>query len=353
MTPFGVWQRRSRGSIHESSQRQKERQMRMRTLLTALAGIAALVALTAVPTGASPRAVNGQIAYDRADPASPDDRFAYTANPDGTHEQQLVPDHTCCPSWSHDGSRLAIPYVTDDGRVGAAIVNADGSGYTPLTIDDPTLNLGCGPWSPDDARLACESWDESNPARGGIYTMSSSDGSGLTRLTNPLGGDDQPGAYSPDGTRLVFLRLDQDGNSLGLFVVKVKDGQLRRITPSGTLIQGGNPGDWSPQGNEIIFSRHVTADVRGSIWVVHADGSGLHEIEIQGLACGGSVFDPNGFGCHGVRWSPDGKKIIFAVNSPATHGNIYTANADGSGLAQVTYDGEDDGPAWGTHPPVN
>ena len=327
--------------------------MRMRTLLTALAGVTALVAVTA---GASPPGLNGQIAYDRTDPASPDDTFVYTANPNGSHEHQLVPGHTCCPSWSHDGSRLAVPYLTEDGRIGTAIVNADGSGYTPLPIADPTLNVGCGGadnWSPDDARLACESWDESNPARGGIYTMSSFDGSGLTRLTNPLGGDDQPGAYSPDGKRLVFLRLDQDGNSLGLFVVTVNDGRLRRITPPGTLIQGGNPGDWSPQGNEIVFSRHVTADVRGSIWVVHADGSGSHEITVQGLSCGGAIVDPNGFGCHGVRWSPDGKKLIFAVNSPATHGNIYTANADGSGLAQVTYDGEDDGPAWGTHPPLS
>lgn len=182
--------------------------------------------------------------------------------------------------------------------------------------------------------------------------MSSSDGSGLTRLTNPLGGDDNPGAYSPDGKRLVFLRLDRDGNSLGLFVVKVNDGQLRRITPPGTLIQAGNSGDWSPQGNEIIFSRHVTADVRGSIWVVHADGSGLHEIKVQGLSCGGSVSDSNGFGCHAPHWSPDGKKIIFAANSPATGGNIYTANADGTGLEQVTHDGGDDDPAWGTHPPL-
>ena len=59
---------------------------------------------------------------------------------------------------------------------------------------------------------------------------------------------------------------------------------------------------------------------------------------------------------HGRSWpygfSPDGDKIIFAANSPATGRNIYTANADGSGLTQVTHDGGDDDPAWGTHPPV-
>ena len=53
-----------------------------------------------------------------------------------------------------------------------------------------------------------------------------------------------------------------------------------------------------------------------------------------------------------MRRSPDGKKIIFAAISPATGGNIYTANADGSGLTQVTHDGGDDDPACGTHPPI-
>jgi TolB protein len=233
-------------------------------------------------------------------------------------------------------------------------VNADGSGYNPLPIGDPTLNVGCGgAWSPSDARLACQGWDDSNPGRNGIYTLSPADGSDLTRLTtNPLGGNDEVGAYSPDSKRIVFLRTDQNGDGVGLFIIKTNGTDLHQITPPGTLIQSGNDGDWSPQGNEIVFSRHVTVDVRGSIWVVHADGSGLHEIPVRGLPCGGSVFDPNGFGCHGVHWSPDGKKIIFAANSPATGRNIYTVNADGSGLSQVTHDGDDDDPVWGTHPPV-
>jgi Tol biopolymer transport system component len=178
--------------------------------------------------------------------------------------------------------------------------------------------------------------------------MSPVDGSGLTRLTNPgVGGDDLPGAYSPNGKRLVFARFDASGRSLGVFVIKTNGTDLRRITPPGTLIQPGNTGDWSPQGNQIVFSRHVSAEVRGSIWVVNSDGSGLHEINVQGLACGSP-----GFGCHAPHWSPDGTKIIFAGNSQSTGVNIYTANVDGSGLHQLTSDGSSDDPAWGTHPLV-
>jgi hypothetical protein len=38
------------------------------------------------------------------------------------------------------------------------------------------------------------------------------------------------------------------------------------------------------------------------------------------------------------------QKIIFAADSPAAGTNIYTANADGTGLTQVTFDGSDDDP---------
>jgi Tol biopolymer transport system component len=327
--------------------------MRKLFVLTALVGVAAFAAVTALPAGASPRGVNGRIAYDRTN-FSTGDQAVYAANPDGSHEQQLAAN-SCCASWSHSGSKLSVPYLTDDGRIGPATVNAEGSGYNQLPVNDPTLNVGCGgAWSPSDATLACQSWDDSNSARNGIFTLSSADGSNLTRLTtNPLGGNDEVGAYSPNGRRLVFLRTDPNGDGVGLFVVKSNGTDLHQITPPGTLIQSGNDGDWSPQGNEIIFSRHVTADARGSLWIIHADGSGLREINIQGVSCGGSVFAPTGFGCHEPHWSPDGRKIIFAGNSPSTGVNIYTANADGSGLFQVTHDGADDDPSWGTHPPVH
>jgi hypothetical protein len=90
--------------------------------------------------------------------------------------------------------------------------------------------------------------------------------------------------------------------------------------------------------------------VLGSIWVIRANGTGLHEIHIKGLDCGAAETDFTGFGCHEPRWSPDGKKIIFAARAPAGTTNIYTANANGTGLTQLTHDGEDDDPACGTHP---
>ena len=107
----------------------------LRTTLVILASVALAVAALAAPAGASPRGVNGQIAFDRIDPSS-GIQSAFIANPDGSSATLLVPN-TSGPDFSPDGSKLAIPYMLNDGRIGCATVNADGTGYTPFPINDP------------------------------------------------------------------------------------------------------------------------------------------------------------------------------------------------------------------------
>ena len=41
---------------------------------------------------------------------------------------------------------------------------------------------------------------------------------------------------------------------------------------------------------------------------------------------------------------------MFAIRTGETGSNIYTANADGTGLTQVTHGGSDNFLDWGTHP---
>ena len=103
-------------------------------------------------------------------------------------------------------------------------------------MSDPTLFTACLQWSPDGKRLACGGFGEPDSSRNGIYTIRSSDGGGLTRMTSNPGGEDMPGDYSPDGKRLVFARFDQNGDPVGLYVVKTDGSHLRPITPSGTIV---------------------------------------------------------------------------------------------------------------------
>jgi Tol biopolymer transport system component len=329
--------------------------MRKLIVLGLLAGAVAVAAVTAMAAGGKAPGQNGRIAFALFDPAL-DGTVTYTANPDGSHVEQLF---SAAPSgeprWSPDGSQVAILAPCTDGEENCAltIVDPDTGEFRQLKMQDPTLFTGCLVWSPDSKRFACEGFGEPDSSRNGIYTIRSSDGGGLRRMTSNPGGDDLPGDYSPNGKRLVFARFVQNGDPIGLYVVKTNGSHPRRITPPGTI--ASSPGDWSSQGNTVVFARRVNADMRNSLWVVHSDGSGLREIRLHAQpACGGPISDPESRGCIHPRWSPDGKKIIFSIFTETATGeveNVYTVNADGTGLTQITHGGKADGtPDWGTHP---
>ena len=320
-----------------------------RLILVALAGLVALVALSATPAAANPPQANGQILFARFDPLL-DDTLLYTVNPDGSHEQQVLSLPLQCPRWSPDGTRIVTCGLPPNGA--STIINPDDGSYRTLPMPDPdNLFTACPLMSPDSARLACESFGETDPSLNGIHTIRTSDGGDLTRMTSNPGGDDLPGDYSPRGKRLVFARIDHPTDPDGLYTVKVDGTGLRRITPTGTILGPNSGGNWSPQGNEIVFARRVTADRRTTLWVVHSDGSGLRELHLQTQpACGGPISDPTARGCFDPHWSPDGTKIVFVIFTAATGRDIYTVNADGTGLTQITHGGAGESPGWGTHP---
>jgi Tol biopolymer transport system component len=325
-----------------------------RVRLVALLGllVVALAAVFALPAGASPRGVNGQITFARFNPDLGDTQV-YVVNPDGTGQRLVQPrtDAGECPRWFPDAIHVASCGAFDLPG-GSRIINVDDGTARDVGGQDPNLFNPCGWPSPDGTRLLCETFSNDG-SQNGIHTIRSSDGGGLTQITSNPGGDDSPGDWSPNGKRIVFQRFDPNGNSEGLFIVNTNGTELKQITPPG-FEDLSSTGDWSPQGNEIVFSVHVTPDVHSSIWAVHTDGTGLREINVQpASACGGANADPNAQGCNEPTWSPDGMQIAFArSHSNDVDGEIYTVNLDGTGLTQVTDAPGSGSPDWGTHPPV-
>jgi hypothetical protein len=102
------------------------------------------------------------------------------------------------------------------------------------------------------------------------------------------------------------------------------------------------PGD----NGRIVFRRYLGPDrTKGTLFTIAPDGSG--ERQLAKLPAGASDDHPD--------WSPDGAKIVvslFTATAPGTgRAGIYTANADGSDLQQVTSSPTfDRGGDWGPHP---
>ena len=310
------------------------------------------------PGQAKAPGTNGRIAFTRADPHG--NTLVYTANPDGSHERLLFPEVAEQPHWSPDGTEVDVLHT---GAFAATIVNADTGSFRDLPIQDPVFactpttseedcantDFSCDTWSPDGTRLACGAFSGVDPSRSGLYSIRASDGGGLTLIKPCPPACGYPGDYSPDGKRLTFVGPDQN-DQLRIFVIKLNGSGLTALTPPGMDLNDENLGSWSPRGDQILFTARPEPGHRQAIWVVDTDGSGLHQLPIP--SCGGALSDPTSIGCPIAGWSPDGTKIVFTrVSSKGRQLNIYTANADGSGLLQVTHKGfQDTFPDWGTHP---
>jgi Tol biopolymer transport system component len=241
----------------------------------------------------------------------------FTANTDGTHEHALLSQSAELPRWAPDGRRLSVSADSPQGLIFVGLVNPDGSDFVRFDSPDPTLQLGCSAWSPDGSRLACEGWDDSHPTRTGIYTVRAADGGDLTRVTiSHDGAHDVPGDYSPDGRQIVFIRINPaDEEQSTLMVVNVDGNDEHALTDQ----KVGLASSWSPDGRTIL------TEADGSLLLVSVDGGQPRPIKIhtEGSAGRGA-------------WSPDGEWIVFSLRVHSAGEDIYITRKDGANLHQVT-----------------
>jgi Tol biopolymer transport system component len=311
----------------------------------ALLTVAAITTGVSMALGGSAQALtnpgtNGKIAFTNPDPVTGVSR-CFTINPDATGAQQIGPGNVNCPSdpanvsWSPDSSKLLVS-VDPQGNARPATANPDGSDFT-LLDHYPNLQqpLSCGFWSPDGARFLCKSAEDGNPTDDGLYTLRSSDGGGLKRVTTtPDGSEDSGLGYSPDGSEILFSRNDSSTDLGNLFVVNPNGTGLLQLNPQGLQLHAADccnaAADWSPDGSHVAFAAFWKGNVgrarRTALFVVNADGTGLRRITPFGLGAR-----------NGATWSPDGRLIAFNLrflDSPGSQ--VWVVHPDGAGLMELT-----------------
>jgi Tol biopolymer transport system component len=298
-------------------------------LATALT-LAALVA-AAVPAHATYAGANGRIAFGVTVPGSaqPD---VYSVLPGGEALHQLTDDPAfdACAAYSADGKQIAYCSSVGDpvGQFDIWTMKQNGRDKQRLT------QLGGSAifpdFSPDATKIAFNA-RPAGTANNDIYVMNA-DGSGRTPLTDPLApGNDLWPAWSPDGSKLVFV---SDRTGLNQVWIMNADGSDQHQLTLDLTKKDQTP-DWSPDGSKIAYTVDNGTAPGGDIWVMNADGSDQHPIT--------SGPDRE----FGPAWSPEGTQIAFLDFGTRT---VYVMNSDGTGRLPVHPGGVQFVPAWQPHP---
>jgi len=204
------------------------------------------------------------------DPADPSNPHLYAVSPDGGALRRLTSGAAfdILPAWAPDGSRIVFSRAVGEQSTDVFTMRPDGTDFVRLT-DDLRVHEDTATYSPDGTRIVYTRVERDN---GDVYVMNA-DGSGKTPLLTGPHVDGAP-AFAPDGRRIAFVR---DGH----IAVAAEDGTGLRMLTSGEL-KDSHP-QWAPDGERILFTRDP-----GSVYVMNADGSGLARVPIEGQASGAS-----------------------------------------------------------------
>ncbi len=268
-------------------------------------------------------------------------------------------------------------------------MNSDGSGATPLTqISSPGIGNSEGPmWSPDGTKIvyssirALDGSSRNTQFRNSNIWVMNADGSGSTPLTqlgslpvnfSDIGADScQSPHWSPDGTQIAMMcirPLDGTENGIAgknLWIMNADGSGAKPLTTflsafveepqlfDGTFLVQSNVQIWSPDGSKIAFisSGSLDGGDGGSLnslnlWVINQDGTGATPVTRIAslrpppapLTCSTCLVGVNDF-----AWSPDGTQLAFISDmnrdgsiQPPHVFNLWVVNADGSKLTVLT-----------------
>ena len=237
-------------------------------------------------------------------------------------------DQDCYPRFSPDGSRLAFVRYISHGEAELYIVAPDGSGLKRLTTD--SKNIRGLDWSPDGRQIVFAS------NRGGSYEI---------RTIGPEGGESKPlpsntgsasePAVARNGKFMAYVESTDNWNIWRARIEAGPDGEQHLKDNERFLASSGqnHSPSFSPDGSTIAFVSNRSG--APEIWFTNAGGQNPKQMTHFGGPWLGTI-----------RWSPDGKQIVFDAR-PRGHSGIFTMPSAGGPPTTFQQDQfENRRPAW-------
>ncbi|MFC3714234.1 S9 family peptidase [Sphingoaurantiacus capsulatus] len=220
-------------------------------------------------------------------------------------------DATSYPTFSPDGRFISYERQGDIWTVEVA------NGHTKRLTTNAAADRSAV-WSPDGREIAFVSTRWGRPS---LYVMpADGERSGLRQVTQPGFTPIYP-AWSADGRHLMFTAArDSHFYSRGLYRVPVAGGgEPERITPADDAKNA-----WpsvSPDGKRVAYISDRSGYL--NIWTMNPDGSGQQQVT---RAAEDQDYPDNDYiQTMGLRWSPDGKRILYFTNQ---QGNLRLRTVD-------------------------